>query len=55
VATSRSGKKKVSVWVVTNTLVDKIMCFSILDFLTFEDGTDRMPRNVGTELPPQAA
>ena len=30
----------VSVWEVTNTLVDKIMCCSILEFLTGEDGTD---------------
>jgi hypothetical protein len=26
-----------------------------LDFLTFEDGTDRLSRNVGTEILPNAA
>jgi hypothetical protein len=26
-----------------------------LDFLTLEDGTDRLSRNVGKELPPYAA
>jgi hypothetical protein len=29
--------------------------FLILDFLTFEDGTDRLSQNVGTELPVNAA
>ena len=29
--------------------------FSLLDFLTLEDGTDRLSRNVGTELSLYAA
>jgi hypothetical protein len=29
--------------------------YAAFDFLTLEDGTDRLSRNVGTELPPNAA
>ena len=43
------GEEGESVWEVTNTQVNKIMCCSILEFLTSEDGTGWVSRNVGTE------